>query len=43
MNALVFDIVAGNRLMKMQSRKRTLVSLRPVVRMRSSSFLEDSD
>jgi hypothetical protein len=43
MNAFVRDIVAGNRLVKMQSRGRTLIALRPVVRMGNFGLLENSD
>jgi len=43
MKAFVRDIVAGNRLVKMQSRGRALIALRPVVRMGNFGLLENSD
>ena len=43
MYALVFDIVAGNRLVEMQRCKRALVILRPISSTRNVSLFEDGD
>ena len=43
MYALVFDIVAGNRLVEMQSCKWARVVFRPISSMRNVSLFKDGD